>query len=57
MEENVINTIDSLNLEEGLPLITNLIMKGIIDIRFIVSNEGNGIFILRGYSQISIIIK
>lgn len=45
MEENVINTIDSLNLEdEGLPLITNLIMKGIIDIRFIVSNEGNGIF-------------
>lgn len=48
MEENVINTIDSLNLEdEGLPLITNLIMKGIIDIRFIVSNEGMVFFILK----------
>lgn len=45
LENSIINQIEDLKLDkESLPLITNLIAKGVIDIHFVVNKKGNGIF-------------
>lgn len=45
LEENVLNEIDELSKDdEGLPLITQLILDNIIDIKFVVGKEGEGLF-------------
>lgn len=45
IEKSIIKDIKNFNIDnESLPLITKLIVKGIIDIKFVVNREGNGIF-------------
>lgn len=45
IEDSIINTLDSLNIENNsLSLITKLIAKEVIDIRFVVSKYGEGLF-------------
>ena len=48
LEENVLNEIDELSKDdEGLPLITQLILDNIIDIKFVVGKKERVYFMLK----------